>query len=146
MSRFSDEEIRRHGRQMLLREVGGRGQERLRAARLHLRSVGDTGAAAADYLRRAGVGALVVEASPGGPSVLSDPAGPIAWAVCAGLEAEVGTGPPAANCAGHGDGEAALCAGALLALLGLQHLLGLLPAGRRLRVDLASAPTGIVPS
>ncbi|MCS6914656.1 MAG: hypothetical protein RMK29_22260 [Myxococcales bacterium] len=145
MSRFSDEEIRRYGRQMLLREVGGRGQQRLRAAQLQLRSVGATGASAADYLRRAGLGALRVELSPCGPSVLSDPTGPIAWAVCDGLEAEVGTGQPPPAGHGAGDGEAALCAGALLALLGLQHLLGLLPAGRRLRVDLAHAHTGIVP-
>jgi len=53
--RFSDEEIRRYSRQIVLPEVGGAGQEKLRAA---------TVTAASDvealYLAAAGVGAIVV--------------------------------------------------------------------------------------
>ena len=55
MARFSDEELRRYGRQMVLPEIGGIGQARLRAA----------GAVARDevealYLAGAGIGHLTV--------------------------------------------------------------------------------------
>lgn len=52
---FSDEEIRRYGRQMVLPEVGGVGQARLRAASVTCRSELE-----ALYLAGAGVGHLVV--------------------------------------------------------------------------------------
>jgi hypothetical protein len=55
VGRFSDDEIRRYSRQLALAEVGGRGQERLRAAR-----VTATSEVEALYLAAAGVGALVV--------------------------------------------------------------------------------------
>jgi molybdopterin/thiamine biosynthesis adenylyltransferase len=55
MSRFSDNEIRRYSRQMVLPEVGGVGQERLRAA-----SATATSELEALYLAAAGVGTLVV--------------------------------------------------------------------------------------
>jgi molybdopterin-synthase adenylyltransferase len=42
--------IRRYARQLLLREIGGAGQQKLLAARARAR-----GAVAAEYLRRAGV-------------------------------------------------------------------------------------------
>ena len=53
--RFSDDEIRRYSRQMVLREVGGVGQERLRAATATARSELE-----ALYLAAAGVGTVVV--------------------------------------------------------------------------------------
>ena len=53
--RFTDEEIRRYGRQIVLREVGGRGQERLRAATVRAASE-----LAALYLAGAGVGRILV--------------------------------------------------------------------------------------
>ena len=53
--RFSDEEVRRYARQMVLPEVGGLGQARLRAARA---SAGDE--VEALYLAAAGVGTLDV--------------------------------------------------------------------------------------
>jgi hypothetical protein len=55
MSRFSDDEVRRYARQMVLPEVGGVGQERLRAARARARSEIE-----ALYLAAAGIGALTV--------------------------------------------------------------------------------------
>jgi adenylyltransferase/sulfurtransferase len=55
VGRFSDDEIRRYSRQLVLPEVGGVGQERLRAA---------TATAASEvealYLAAAGVGAIIV--------------------------------------------------------------------------------------
>ena len=53
--RFSDEEIRRYARQMVLREVGGVGQELLRAATATARSELE-----ALYLAAAGVGTVFV--------------------------------------------------------------------------------------
>lgn len=58
MARFSDEEIRRYSRQLLLPEVGGVGQERLRAATATASSEAE-----ALYLAAAGVGTIRV-ASP----------------------------------------------------------------------------------
>jgi hypothetical protein len=55
MARFSDEEIRRYSRQIVLPEVGGTGQERLRAA-----TATATNEAEALYLAAAGVGTIHV--------------------------------------------------------------------------------------
>jgi molybdopterin/thiamine biosynthesis adenylyltransferase len=55
VARFSDEELRRYGRQMVLAEIGGVGQERLRAARATAESELE-----ALYLAAAGVGLLTV--------------------------------------------------------------------------------------
>jgi molybdopterin/thiamine biosynthesis adenylyltransferase len=54
-ARFTDEEVRRYSRQLVLPEVGGVGQERLRATRATARGEID-----ALYLAAAGVGELVV--------------------------------------------------------------------------------------
>jgi len=53
--RFSEEEIRRYSRQIVLPEVGGTGQERLRAA-----TATATSEVEALYLAAAGVGTIVV--------------------------------------------------------------------------------------
>jgi len=53
--RFSDEEIRRYARQIVLPEVGGAGQEKLREATIAAASEVE-----ALYLAAAGVGTLVV--------------------------------------------------------------------------------------
>jgi hypothetical protein len=55
MNRFTEDEIRRYSRQILLREVGGRGQERIQDATATLVCSGAVGETTAQYLGRAGV-------------------------------------------------------------------------------------------
>ena len=55
---FSDDEIERYARHLVLAEVGGPGQQRLKAARIGLIGLGGVGAPAALYLAAAGVGTL----------------------------------------------------------------------------------------
>ena len=62
---LTDAQIERYGRQIILPEVGGRGQERLLAARVAVAGAGPAATAAVTLLGRAGVGALDVSAGVG---------------------------------------------------------------------------------
>jgi adenylyltransferase/sulfurtransferase len=55
---FSDDEIRRYARHILLDEVGGVGQARLRAARVLIVGAGGLGSPLALYLAAAGIGTI----------------------------------------------------------------------------------------
>ena len=55
---FTDEQIRRYSRQIILPEVGGKGQKRLLASRVLVVGAGGLGSSAIAYLAAAGVGTL----------------------------------------------------------------------------------------
>ena len=55
---FTDEEVERYARHLVLREIGGPGQQRLKASSVLIVGAGGLGAPAAMYLAAAGIGRL----------------------------------------------------------------------------------------
>lgn len=60
MSAFSDEEVERYARHLVLREVGGPGQQKLKGASVLIVGAGGLGSPASLYLAAAGVGAVML--------------------------------------------------------------------------------------
>jgi hypothetical protein len=151
---LSEAEIERYSRQIILPEVGGRGQVRWLAARATVGGAGDAARVAATLLERAGVGR--VERVAGDTSEVTIDFGPGAvLGVRSGDEVRVATvvGRPCAACVGLEGSPAPasvptaadLALGALAASEALLALLATPPAGRLQRLDLGAGTASSAP-
>ncbi len=69
---LTEQQIERYSRQIILPQVGGRGQQRLLSAAIAVVGTGDLGTLAATYLTAAGVGRLdIIDAGAGEPGALA---------------------------------------------------------------------------
>jgi len=145
---LDDAAIERFSRQILLPEVGGRGQERLCATVAAARGDADAAAFAATLLHAAGVRVVVEPGAPGRLEVTIE--GGTVIGITSGTRLVVTTlvGRPCARCATLSDRDGterqpahAQTFGALVAAETLRAALGLAREGRRQEVDLA---TGVV--
>jgi hypothetical protein len=139
---LADTDVERYSRQIVLAEVGGRGQERLLASRVVVEGDGDAACVAADLLMRAGVrvaraggaaGARVAVDDEGvvvvrGAAVATLVGRPCERCLPADAVAEPAVATPAASQA----------LGALVASEALALLLGLVRGSRAQVVDLAA--------
>jgi hypothetical protein len=142
---LDDAAIERFSRQILLPEVGGRGQERLCATVATARGDGTAAAFAVTLLHAAGVRVVVEAGTPGRLDVTID--GGIVVGVTTDARLVVATlvGRPCARCvtlpepddADRGPVHAQTL-GALVAAETLRAALGLARAGRRQDIDLAT--------
>lgn len=161
---LTEAELRRYSRQILLREVGGRGQARLLATRFLVDGDSALTELAVSYLERAGarVESAVLGAPTGftilaiaSPSEAESEAAaerPRLWAVSQGERCAVGVGEAtlASEVAGWvgpglGGGAAFLTAASALSLLALMQALGRLPEStktQRFRLDASSERFG----
>ena len=146
---LADDLVERYSRQILLPDVGGRGQERLCAS--HARIAGDDPAArlASALLDAAGVRVSTAGGPAGAVAVALDAGGDVLarWHATAGVVATL-VGRPCARCLAPGtlalaasatdDGRraAAEVTGALVAAETLRLALGIATAGRVQRLDL----------
>ncbi len=147
---LTDADVERWSRQILLPEVGGRGQERLCAARIAVRGAGPATDLATTLLRRAGVGVGEGDLSADVTLALDDagdapPAGVVVRGRRRGTRLEVATlvGRPCAACA-TAPNDAMAAAGSLAAPADV--VLGALAAGEALRALLLPSSTGRVHS
>lgn len=147
---LSDADVERWSRQILLPEVGGRGQERLCAARVAVRGDGPAAALATTLLARAGVG-VVDDDTRADLTVTLDDAGAAATTPRVvrgrrrGTRVDVATliGRPCAACATPPD-DPPVSGGALAAPADV--VLGALAAGEALRALLVPPASGRIHS
>ena len=149
---LTDDAIERYSRQILLPEIGGRGQERLCATRGIVIGSGDAAAMVASLLAAAGMN---VECRPGPPGTLVTTLGEVG-AVVARLEAAAATvttlaGQPCRQCippdlqpqanarrADPDEVATAQVVGALVATEALRLALGVATSGRTQVIDLVT--------
>jgi hypothetical protein len=146
---LTDALVERYSRQILLPDVGGRGQERLCAAHVTVDGDGPAAALATELLAAAGVGVTHRTGDPATVTVLAGDAGTVVGRIRGGAAVVVTlVGRPCRQCAPPGlfdladgvepeGGDAAFlhAAGALVAAETLRVLLGLVGEGRRHHLD-----------